>query len=1057
MARSGSAYDDMRVIPAYFAYVPQRSTRHLDIFFLLIFQQVEPISKTYHHLFLFHRRHRVMSQRCHVSKHTALMHDQLCCMWAFLFLGLLVTLSLPSTALAQDQSAVGTFFVGMAPPVANSRATLLLNSDLQAPHTFQWQSSDVILGTIDTGSVTATRWTLIPGAPDRLVFVGSGNGTVVTGNVLFGDANRAVVDIVKGAKRVRYLLSGAEVAVAWVDEHLHQPELVPIPPAEVNAPFDHTPGEPGGPGGFGGPPAGSGIPALADPFRIEHLQVSDTGDLTSAMLTLTLTSNVSSFSQAYTLTETAPDSNLFVDADDALAIQVIRYAAHTPGVIDTMHLFVVSMAFGARRTMAVYETGTDTEVFASEHLELAVTMAQLPHPNESDMMTATLVSNVRSGVVSDTLAETGNDTLVFESSDHAFRMTVDRITAKGAVAQDDLTAFVTSTQFGVSDVEINAIETGPNTLAFRTDALHNAGGPGMGPGAFNGLAVGNKWAPFLLLKNDEPWPFVQDVVEVEVRRKRGEATSNPVQNPTLKWSKNVFTSVAEFRYHVLVQGEDTPVYFLLVEDHTGAQAPFALNGGNIDARVRPGDKLIASPKGMARPKDEILVVQVDILQVPQFLFASAKYATPLKFEIKGVETAFIHHITGTIKIGDDGPHFIGIGNRFVANDGPEQNNGTSTVYTAFVRASTYLPFHSMVPNLRTPDARFTLQVTFSRTASDLLLFAQAESDRQDPEARPQVFVDPSILALDIGPATQPNVVTVDMNEATQRAVHKPGKKSYQHWQHVSNIFPHNQGVPHEDTSARLLSFAFDIDDQIITQTATQITLFTRLEDDVDVGAGSGREGYKNRIYGWRRGGYFYVSYGGKDISVLDPNERAMDLTKQSGNFDLNMFPTGMGRITNVLQQNGGFNTANAVPGAFAIASAIAQGGPWALVFGTAEGIFDIIASIDNNNITDTADGSIYRVLTRSRANGERITEGRFFPPFNHTANGSLGFLPLPLSFPGVSTNVGDQWAAFVELESACSAVSRIPQPFLSIDVSNRVEFKVDNVDDFNKFKVIISE
>ena len=46
MARSGSKYDDIRMIPARFAYVPQRSTYYLDMRFLLIFQEVEPISKT---------------------------------------------------------------------------------------------------------------------------------------------------------------------------------------------------------------------------------------------------------------------------------------------------------------------------------------------------------------------------------------------------------------------------------------------------------------------------------------------------------------------------------------------------------------------------------------------------------------------------------------------------------------------------------------------------------------------------------------------------------------------------------------------------------------------------------------------------------------------------------------------------------------------------------------------------------------------------------------------------------------------------------------------------
>ena len=46
MARSGSEYDEMGMIPARFACVLQRRTRCLNMHFLPNFQEVEPISKT---------------------------------------------------------------------------------------------------------------------------------------------------------------------------------------------------------------------------------------------------------------------------------------------------------------------------------------------------------------------------------------------------------------------------------------------------------------------------------------------------------------------------------------------------------------------------------------------------------------------------------------------------------------------------------------------------------------------------------------------------------------------------------------------------------------------------------------------------------------------------------------------------------------------------------------------------------------------------------------------------------------------------------------------------
>lgn len=510
---------------------------------------------------------------------------------------------LTHNASAQEASV----FTGSSPPVANSDGTLVLNDDLQNENTFQWQSLDSILGEIDTESVTATRWVYLPGFPDRLVFVGNGDGATIYGNVIFGDYNRAVVDIVKGSKRVRYLLIGVTGEVAWVDDNFNEPDFVPTLSGEDTEPFDHDPGEPGGPGGFGGPPAGSGITALADPFRIENLEVSDEGDIAPATMTLALTSNVASWTQAFVLTETSADSNIFVDADDSLAIQVIEYSSHMFETIDTMQLFAVSMAFGARRSMIVFETGADTDIFASQHLEIVMTMTELPDPGTVDIITATLSSNLELDIVINTLIETGDDTLVFESSDGSFCVIIDRITANGFAAKDDVTAFVTSDLLKVKDAEIDVIETGPDTLEFRTDALCNENGPGNGPGALSGLAIGSKWEAALKIKESDPWPFAKHEVKVAVRRRRGASTVGPTKVYFLKWRRDKFITKGGLRYHPLFKGDNTRVYFLLVKE----DIPFCVrDGGNLKAPVQPGDSLIASPWGKESPKDAIVVFGV---------------------------------------------------------------------------------------------------------------------------------------------------------------------------------------------------------------------------------------------------------------------------------------------------------------------------------------------------------------------------------------------------------------------------------------------------------------
>jgi hypothetical protein len=113
--------------------------------------------------------------------------------------------------LLASQSLTGTTdgptFFGASPSVKGSIAQLSFMADLANQKVFRWTSSDSILGNIDTvGFVSAASWQLVAGNPKRLVFTATAAGATFQGNVLFDSYNRAVVDIVKGSKRVRYLL-----------------------------------------------------------------------------------------------------------------------------------------------------------------------------------------------------------------------------------------------------------------------------------------------------------------------------------------------------------------------------------------------------------------------------------------------------------------------------------------------------------------------------------------------------------------------------------------------------------------------------------------------------------------------------------------------------------------------------------------------------------------------------------------------------------------------------------------------------------------------------------
>jgi hypothetical protein len=102
------------------------------------------------------------------------------------------------------------FFQGTSPPVpgiggtGESWATMDLSKDDKK---FRFRSADNILGQIDTQTlVTASRWNQLGSNPERIVFTGNGGGAFFYVNVLLEDYLRAVVDVIKDGKRVRYLL-----------------------------------------------------------------------------------------------------------------------------------------------------------------------------------------------------------------------------------------------------------------------------------------------------------------------------------------------------------------------------------------------------------------------------------------------------------------------------------------------------------------------------------------------------------------------------------------------------------------------------------------------------------------------------------------------------------------------------------------------------------------------------------------------------------------------------------------------------------------------------------
>jgi hypothetical protein len=98
-------------------------------------------------------------------------------------------------------------FLGTSSPFPTSSGLLSLTVPVSTTPVFRWVSNDPVLGVIDTGAIGATKWNYIPATSleyARLVFEGVADDVFIAGNVLFEPFDRAIVDVVRGAVRVRY-------------------------------------------------------------------------------------------------------------------------------------------------------------------------------------------------------------------------------------------------------------------------------------------------------------------------------------------------------------------------------------------------------------------------------------------------------------------------------------------------------------------------------------------------------------------------------------------------------------------------------------------------------------------------------------------------------------------------------------------------------------------------------------------------------------------------------------------------------------------------------------
>jgi hypothetical protein len=401
-------------------------------------------------------------------------------------------------AMAQE---VPVFF-GSSPPVADSSGTLVLNDDLQNENTFQWQSSDSVLGEIDAEAVTATTWTYLPGSPARLVFVGSNEGATFYGNVIFGDYNRAVVDVVKEAKRVRYLLN--KIGIRVIDLNGNEQEDVPAVDADVLN--DIAAEQLGNPKNA---PTSSRFTLINQSFLVElnfkTLDPTQVDTITATLKGITQRRNIK-----LELSETAKNSNRFRSSSGAIDILLTSLPTFNNATVEEIEINIFASPFDPLTTFTkkLIETQVGSNTFKTDILDLTITFSAPLSDTTVDIVD--VVVEKKSGTPKittkdiTTLKETSTDSGRFENAGGTFVVELDTLPGFAPSARDDLSAWVTSDALGVADILIQTIETGLNTNTFSSAAI----------------SVQPPAVEFTV--SIEPDDAIMDTIDVQFRRRKNE-------------------------------------------------------------------------------------------------------------------------------------------------------------------------------------------------------------------------------------------------------------------------------------------------------------------------------------------------------------------------------------------------------------------------------------------------------------------------------------------------------------------------------------------------------
>jgi len=437
---------------------------------------------------------------------------------------------------------------------------------------------------------------------------------------------------------------------------------------------------------------------------------------------------------------------------------------------------------------------------------------------------------------------------------------------------------------------------------------------------------------------------------------------------------------------------------------------FPLRGeGNLKP---PGGGGGQPPHWSAKMKDR----GVEIIRVPDYLYADATAAVPVQFEFFGMgdeveidedsALTVTFNVDGQLRLQED------YRDRFAAGDGfGAKGNGTADTYTVWVPIEDIRNIE--VQDDLTDEAYFTVLVR-AREASSGDDFEWYSNSVDDQGARPEVYGDASIQVIEIGTNDQWSVLDEDKLQT------RPDNLGSPKWDHIASGGQHGTDCPSDfphDASSQGCGMAMGN-----FETYTNSVEATNKKRKVTVVLDDGYDHFyydntiRNRRWDVRIGTWFGVSYGRRDVQVI--GAPGMDLSVDEGGCGLSLFSDGKikYRIEDVDDTQG--NNLGIAAGALTIAWGLASGGTGGIL-GVVAGVASVLASQATYD-DDTAEVVCQGFRCNRPPGGYWNKHQEFIVRKTQDGNDQSGTL-CPLDQDQLLCQVGQSKLLFVLLNASCVA------------------------------------